>query len=51
LGFLGVTDIRFLRAEGVNVSAEQKDKAIAEARGEVAGLVAAQSSPSVAVLH
>ena len=50
-GFLGVTDIRFLRAEGVNVSPEQKDKAIAEARGEVAGLVAAQSSPSVAVLH
>ena len=38
-GFLGVTDIRFLRPEGVNVSPEQKDKAIAEARGEVASLV------------
>jgi len=41
-GFLGVTDVRFLRAEGVNVSPEQKEKAIAEARGEVASLVAAQ---------
>ena len=51
-GFLGVTDIRFLRAEGVNVSAEQKDKAIAEARGEVAGLVAAAAgSPAAASLH
>jgi len=39
-GFLGVTDVRFLRAEGLNVGAEQKEKAIAEARGEVAGLVA-----------
>ena len=39
-GFLGVTDMRFLRAEGVNVSAEQKDKAIAEAKGHVAQLVA-----------
>lgn len=51
-GFLGVTDIRFLRAEGVNVSAEQKDKAIAEARGEVAGLVGQQAgSPAAASLH
>lgn len=41
-GFLGVTDVRFLRAEGVNVSPEQKEKAIAEARGGVASLVAAQ---------
>ena len=39
-GFLGVTDVRFLSAEGLNVGAEQKEKAIAEARGEVAGLVA-----------
>jgi FMN-dependent NADH-azoreductase len=39
-GFLGVTDVRFLRAEGLNVSPEQKEKAIAEARGEVASLVA-----------
>ena len=41
-GFLGVTDVRLLRAEGVNVSPEQKEKAIAEARGEVASLVTAQ---------
>lgn len=39
--FLGVTDIRFLRAEGVNVSPEAKDKAITEARGSIAQLVAA----------
>ena len=51
-GFLGVTDIRFLRAEGVNVSAEQKDKAIAEARGEVASLVGREAgSPAAASLH
>jgi FMN-dependent NADH-azoreductase len=39
-GFLGVTDIRFLRAEGLNVSAEQKTKAIHEAKGSLANLVA-----------
>jgi len=39
-GFLGVTDIRFLRAEGLNVSAEQKTKAIREAKGSLANLVA-----------
>jgi len=50
-GFLGVTDIRFLRAEGVNVSAEQKDKAIAEARGEVASLVAGAVAQPAAALH
>src|SRR4051812_5537038 len=50
-GFLGVTDIRFLRAEGVNVSPAQKDKAIAEARGEVASLVAALAAQPAAALH
>jgi FMN-dependent NADH-azoreductase len=50
-GFLGVTDIRFLRAEGVNVSPEQKDKAIAEARGNVAHLVAGEAAQAVAALH
>ena len=39
-GFLGVTDIRFLRAEGLNVSPEQKEKAIHEANGGLANLVA-----------
>jgi FMN-dependent NADH-azoreductase len=50
-GFLGVTDVRFLRAEGVNVSPETKEKAIAEARGGVAQLVAAQvpAQPAAAV--
>jgi FMN-dependent NADH-azoreductase len=42
-GFLGVTDIRFLRAEGLNVSPEQKNKAIHEANGSVANLVAMQA--------
>jgi FMN-dependent NADH-azoreductase len=39
--FLGITDIRFLRAEGVNVSAEQRQKAIAEAESGVVQLLAA----------
>lgn len=39
-GFLGVTDLRFLRAEGLNVSAEQKQKALHEAKGSLANLVA-----------
>ena len=42
-GFLGVTDIRFLRAEGLNMSPEQKEKAIHEAKGSVANLVAKQA--------
>ncbi len=39
-GFLGVTDLRFLRAEGLHVSPEQKEKAIHEANGSLANLVA-----------
>jgi FMN-dependent NADH-azoreductase len=50
-GFLGVTDVRFLRAEGLNVSPEQKEKAIAEARGEVASLVAAQPAAQSVAAH
>jgi FMN-dependent NADH-azoreductase len=42
-GFLGVTDLRFLRAEGLNMSPEQKEKAIHEANGSVANLVAMQA--------
>jgi FMN-dependent NADH-azoreductase len=42
-GFLGVTDIRLLRAEGLNVSPEQKEKAIHEAKGSVTNLVAMQA--------
>jgi FMN-dependent NADH-azoreductase len=40
-GFFGIKDIRFLRAEGVNVSAEQRHKAIADAESEIVQLVAA----------
>ena len=42
-GFLGVTDLRFLRAEGVNVSPEQKERAIHEANASVASLVASEA--------
>ena len=40
-GFFGITDIRFVRAEGVNVSAEQRHKAIADAERNVVELLAA----------
>ena len=39
-GFLGVTDLRFLRAEGLNISAEQRQAAIAAATAEAARLAA-----------
>ncbi|MDE2262109.1 MAG: FMN-dependent NADH-azoreductase [Gammaproteobacteria bacterium] len=39
-GFFGITDIVFVRAEGVNVSAEQRKAAIVAARAEAAGLAA-----------
>ena len=40
-GFLGVTDIAFVRAEGVNVSPEQRQRGIESALAEVAALKAA----------
>jgi FMN-dependent NADH-azoreductase len=40
-GFLGVTDIDYVRAEGVNVSAERKQEAIAAAEREIGLLKAA----------
>jgi FMN-dependent NADH-azoreductase len=48
--FLGVTDIRFLRAEGLNVSPDHRDKAIREAKGRVAHLVAAEAPAPAAGL-
>ena len=39
-GFFGITDIGFVRAEGVNVSAEQRKAAIAAATAEAARLAA-----------
>jgi FMN-dependent NADH-azoreductase len=35
-GFLGVTDIKFIRAEGVAMGPEHREKAIAAAKGEIA---------------
>jgi FMN-dependent NADH-azoreductase len=37
-GFLGVTDVEFVRAEGVNISAENKTKAIASAHDTIGDL-------------
>jgi FMN-dependent NADH-azoreductase len=39
-GFLGITDVTFVRAEGVALGTEQREKAIAEAKGEVLKLAA-----------
>ena len=39
-GFIGITDVQFVRAEGVNVSAENKTKAIASAHNTIGTLAA-----------
>ncbi len=39
-GFLGITDIHFVRAEGVNISPDQRQAALAAATAEVARLAA-----------
>ena len=39
-GFFGVTDLRFVRAEGLNISADQRQAAIAAATAEAARLAA-----------
>lgn len=38
LGFIGITDLEFIRAEGVNLSAEHKVTAIASARESIGSL-------------
>ena len=38
LGFIGITDVEFIRAEGVNMSAEHKAKAIASAHHTIGSL-------------
>lgn len=38
LGFIGLTDVEFIRAEGVNMSAEHKAKAIASAHHTIGSL-------------
>ena len=40
-GFIGVTDIAFVRAEGVNVGPEQRQRALEAALAEAAALQAA----------
>jgi FMN-dependent NADH-azoreductase len=39
-GFFGITEITFVRAEGVALGAEEREKAIDAARGEVIRLAA-----------
>lgn len=41
LAFVGITDVTFIRAEGVGMGPEAKDKALAAARAEIAKVVAA----------
>jgi FMN-dependent NADH-azoreductase len=40
LGFIGITDVQFIRAEGVHISAEHKVKAIASAHHSISSLAA-----------
>ena len=40
-GFIGITDITFVRAEGVNMGPEQRQSALDAAQAEVAMLKAA----------
>jgi FMN-dependent NADH-azoreductase len=39
-GFLGITDVTFIRTEGVALGAETRERAIAGAKGEIAQLTA-----------
>jgi FMN-dependent NADH-azoreductase len=36
-GFIGITDVEFVRAEGLNLGAEQRETAMAQAHGQIAG--------------
>lgn len=38
LGFIGITDVEFIRAEGVNISAEHKTNAVASAHVSIGAL-------------
>jgi FMN-dependent NADH-azoreductase len=40
LGFIGITDVEFVRAEGLNMSPEHKTTALASAHSSIGGLVA-----------
>lgn len=39
-GFFGITDVTFVRAEGLNLGPDQRAQSIAEAQGAIAGLAA-----------
>lgn len=41
LGFFGITDVTFIRAEGIGMGPEAKEKALAGAAKEIEGLLAA----------
>jgi FMN-dependent NADH-azoreductase len=47
-GFLGITDMRIIRAEGLALGAEQRAKAMAAASGEIAKLAAWDKVPAMA---
>ena len=36
-GFIGITDVEFVRAEGLNLGAEQREAALAQAQAQIAG--------------
>jgi FMN-dependent NADH-azoreductase len=47
-GFLGITDVRFIRAEGLALGVEQRASAMADARSEIAKLNARGKVPVMA---
>jgi len=47
-GFLGVTDVRFIRAEGLALGAEQRAEAMAAARYEIAKIATKDRTPAMA---
>ena len=48
LGLLGITDVRFVYAEGIAISAESKQAALANAQDEVARLLATVNEKAAA---
>jgi FMN-dependent NADH-azoreductase len=47
-GFLGITDVRFIRAEGLALGVEQRANAMGSARSEIAKLAARGKVPAMA---
>jgi FMN-dependent NADH-azoreductase len=46
-GFLGITDLTFVRAEGLNISSEHRDAALAQARAGI-GRLSPERAPALA---